>query len=106
MVILILFATITTINWKFYWGKTSPVEHNPRGCLVLTFCRQRRSSDEYVCTFGAENLFSEIYNSVSARTGGVGQCGHFVDKGEVESFFCDFVRTSFMDGPIIFETHW
>jgi len=52
--------------------------------------------------FGAKNIrFFEIYG-VSARTRGRGfsQYRHFADKGEGESIFRDFVRTSFMDGPL------
>jgi len=52
--------------------------------------------------FGAKNFeFFEIYG-VSARTKGRGlsQCGHFVDKGSGSSVFRDFVRTSFMHGPL------
>jgi len=31
---------------------------------------------------------------------GLSQCGHFADKGRGESFFLDFVRTSFMDASL------
>jgi len=31
--------------------------------------------------------------------GGLSQCGHFVDKEGV--IFCDFVRTFFIDGPLL-----
>jgi len=60
------------------------------------------SSDAHVRTFGAQNIgYFEIYG-VSARTRGEGrlnQCGHFSDKGEGSN--CrNFVRTSFMDGPL------
>jgi len=33
--------------------------------------------------------------------GGMSQCGHFSDKGGWGQFFRDFVRTSFMDGPLL-----
>jgi len=51
--------------------------------------------------FDAKNFgFFEIYG-VSARTRGEGlsQGGHFSDKGGGGQFFCNFVRTSFMDNP-------
>jgi len=53
---------------------------------------------------GAKNFgFFEIYGMFAIRTdkggGGLSQCGHFADKGDKESIFRDFVRTSFMDGP-------
>jgi len=34
------------------------------------------------------------------RGRGLTQFGHFSDKEEGESIFCDFVRTCFMDGPV------
>jgi len=43
--------------------------------------------------------FLEIFG-VSARTRGLNQCGHFSDKVGGELIFRDFVRKSFMDGPL------
>jgi len=55
--------------------------------------------------FGARNFrFFEIYG-VSARTRGKGysQCEHLADKGGEGSIFHDFVRTSFINGPLILQ---
>jgi len=57
--------------------------------------REKGSSDADVRIFSAKSLgIIKIY-SVSTRTSGLSQCGHFADRGGV--FFRDFVLTSFMD---------
>jgi len=62
---------------------------------------ERGSSDADVRTFGAKNfgIFRNLW-FVLADKGGLSQCRHFADKGE-GSIFRDFVRTSFMDGPLL-----
>jgi len=63
---------------------------------------ERSSSDVDVRTFWCENyrVFRTLWCARTDKGGkGLSQCGHFADKGVRESIFCDFVRTSFMDGP-------
>jgi len=49
--------------------------------------------------FGAKNFGCfEIYG-MSVQTRGLSQCGHFAHREE-GSIFRDFVRMSFMDGPL------
>jgi len=64
------------------------------------FADKRDSSDTNVRIFWYKKYgFFEIYG-VPARTKGVESVRtFFVGKGEGDSIFRDFVRTSFMDGP-------
>jgi len=53
--------------------------------------------------FGAKKSsdFSKFMVCPNGQGGGeLNQCGHFVDKERGGSMFCDFVRTSFMYGPL------
>jgi len=55
--------------------------------------------------FGAKNFgFFEFYGeSTQTRERGLSQYGHFSDEDNRRgSIFHDFVRTSFMDGPLLF----
>jgi len=58
------------------------------------------SSDADVRTFLGKKL--RIFRNLwCVRTNkGLSQFGNFADKREKRSIFCDFVRTSFMDGPL------
>jgi len=59
---------------------------------------ERGSSDADDRTFSAKTLIFRIVYS-QGRGRGLSQCRHFVDKkGGVN--FCDFVWTSFTDGPV------
>jgi len=70
-----------------------PVKYVNKGLTIKDVCSQEvlqmRTSILFV-------LKLRIFRNLCARTKGLSQCGQFTDK---EVNFCDFVRTSFLDGP-------